>query len=597
MASIEYELSNHKTEEIISQENNEEEIKDIYFIILYPIKKKNKFYEIHFSESDIIPEKYFEIEKEEENGAFFYIKIFKFNGKTNNNYNLEFELGKDCFIITFEVKENSFIYDIELKKGNKILTNIDKEIIDQNIIDYHKKLDIFLEALKKNNEEESKRETLYKDTIDLFEKRKGFSFLISLFTQIYKNKKLCTLLIEKFKEMNIKPKDNEKNMDRNKELEQYIYIFRDISSEADNIIESNGYDPIHFYGIILCYLNYYDYDIFMKICHQLIKENSEQLYEILILYFSNFLNPINQNVDFFVKFFRYITSKKDFNIFENGFNYIKDLETFIIVIEKTKEEIFDKYITSNGSFKPIKSKTNLEFIKIEKNKEMNGIIPAIESIISYSKQKKILLVYFTTNFWIKILNKYNVPDDINIKNCYELRKIIFEYNDLVNELYKKEKNSYIKKDINKYFEKDELAFLLDKNIKTLLNINKKNKKLSNSEILVLVVAFNPYYKEDKYIYKRDSSIFDYIDLDDNDEQFIETFKNLKFEKIFKDNKIEFLNKMISKINNISNFGTILKLIDIKKISKINDFYYQLKDKYEHKAMAQIDSLTGKQLLI
>jgi hypothetical protein len=226
---------------------------------------------------------------------------------------------------------------------------------------------------------------------------------------------------------------------------------------------------------------------------------------------------------------------------------------------------------------------------------MKDIIPALESIISYYKEKKVLLVYFTSNIWSKLLNKYNIPDDINIKNCYELRKIFFEYNDLINELYRKEKNSEIKKDINNYFEKDEFAFLLDKNIKTLLNINKKNKKLLNSENLGLVEAFNPYYKEDKYIYKRDSSIFDYIDFDDNNEQFIKTFKKLQFEKIFKDNIIEFLKKMISKIKNISNFGTVIELIDIKKISKINDFYYLLKDKYEYYIKGQIESLNGEKL--
>ena len=105
-------------------------------------------------------------------------------------------------------------------------------------------------ALKKNNEE-NKNETLYKETINLFEKKKGFIFLISLFIQIYKNKELCPLLMEKFKDMNNKTKENEKNMDRSKDLEDYTEIFNQISSEADNLIKDNDYDPIQFYGIIL----------------------------------------------------------------------------------------------------------------------------------------------------------------------------------------------------------------------------------------------------------------------------------------------------------------------------------------------------------
>ena len=121
MASIEYEPSSHKIADIIIQKNSEEKTKDIYFYILYPIKKKEKLDEIDFSESDIIPENIFENELKEENGRIFHIKVFKFNGKTNNNYNILFEIDNNCYTITFEVKESTFIYDVELKKGNKIL--------------------------------------------------------------------------------------------------------------------------------------------------------------------------------------------------------------------------------------------------------------------------------------------------------------------------------------------------------------------------------------------------------------------------------------------------------------------------------------------
>ena len=35
----------------------------------------------------------------------------------------------------------------------------------------------------------------------------------------------------------------------------------------------------------------------------------------------------------------------------------------------------------------------------------------------------------------------------------------------------------------------------------------------------------PYYKEEKFSLKRDSDIFDMIDLEKSDEQFFDTFKN------------------------------------------------------------------------
>ena len=146
---IECESSSNRREEIINhnkKENIEGETKDIYFIILNQIKEKEKDDKIDFSEFNIIPKNIFEKELKKENGTIFYLKVLKFNGKTNHNYNIEFEKGKACYIITFEDKENSFVYDVELKKGNKVLKNIEKEIIDQKIITYYQKLDIFLEA-------------------------------------------------------------------------------------------------------------------------------------------------------------------------------------------------------------------------------------------------------------------------------------------------------------------------------------------------------------------------------------------------------------------------------------------------------------------
>ena len=50
------------------------------------------------------------------------------------NYEIIYRIGDDIFIISFYAKENSFIYDIELKKGDKYLGNIVPEDINQNII-------------------------------------------------------------------------------------------------------------------------------------------------------------------------------------------------------------------------------------------------------------------------------------------------------------------------------------------------------------------------------------------------------------------------------------------------------------------------------
>ena len=383
----------------------------------------------------------------------------------------------------------------------------------------------------------------------MFEKKNSFSLLISLFLQIYKNKELCPLLMEKFKEMNIKKKENENYMDKNKDLEKYKKNFNQISAEADNLIKRNGYDPIQFYGIILCYLNNYEQKTFMAIFNKLVKENLELLYEILLIYSSHFSNP-----------------------------------SFIFSFDKAKDQIAN--IIQKNLFKNIE----LSYIAKGNYEEIENIIFTIESIINYSKEKKILLIYFTSNFWSQILKNYNKINDYYISISFRLRKIFIKYNDFINNLYKNNKKSNIKVDINKYFDKDEFSFFLDKNIRKYLEIN---KYLSNADILGYIHAFNPYYKDERYKYNRDTYIFDYLNINNNNNQFIKTFKKLEFEIIFKYNITEFLKKMVSKIRNISNFGTIIDLISFKKISQINDYLSLLNNKYELVIKRKIDSLKGK----
>ena len=96
----------------------------------------------------------------------------------------------------------------------------------------------------------------------------------------------------------------------------------------------------------------------------------------------------------------------------------------------------------------------------------------------------------------------------------------------------------------------------------------------------------------------------YIKFDSMDKQFIEIFTKLEFEKIFKDNINDFLNKIVSKINTTFNFGIIMDLIDIENIKdkskdkdkikdKSKEYFFQLKQKYEYVIKKDIISLKGE----
>ena len=78
--------------------------------------------------------------------------------------------------------------------------------------------------------------------------------------------------------------------------------------------------------------------------------------------------------------------------------------------------------------------------------------------------------------------------------------------------------------------------------------------------------------------------------------FIDTFKYLRFEIIFEKDIVGFLNKITSKINNISTFNVILEIIDIKKIGdKLNVYFELIQEKYENIIKKEIESLNDKEL--
>ena len=175
--------------------------------------------------------------------------------------------------------------------------------------------------------------------------------------------------MEEFKKIN--KEKNDKIMDRKEDLNNYLPIINKINkilSDADKIIKNQGYNPINFYGIIFTYLNYYDYENFKKYWNKLYNTSHDNLYQILIIYYPSFLNPIIQNISFFENFFDYIIKKSEFDIFENSLNCILDIETFFDIINKKKEILFEKY--GESSFKTIIIKSSLAIIKNQKVKKL-----------------------------------------------------------------------------------------------------------------------------------------------------------------------------------------------------------------------------------
>lgn len=72
----------------------------------------------------------------EENIFQLIIKKMKKKNKKRKDYKIECIQGEDAYEFLISVWENTFIYDIELKKDNKWLDNIIKEDIDQKLLHF-----------------------------------------------------------------------------------------------------------------------------------------------------------------------------------------------------------------------------------------------------------------------------------------------------------------------------------------------------------------------------------------------------------------------------------------------------------------------------
>ena len=597
---------NSKTTENETENNK----KEIYFIIFYLRNQRENSNDFVFSnENNNLPTIIFNKEIKISDNRFTYRKVFKIkNVWGKKNAEIIFFIGQeDKYIINLEIQEKTFIYDVNLKIGHKIWKYIPFTDINQQKMEYQDKFDIFLEALKQNKEEYKMGE-LYQETIKLYLNKSMFSLIISLFTKIYQDKNLCKLLIQKFCEMNLNFKDNEKNYINSgddEKLKKFNSLMINISSESGKLVKTNDYDPIQFYGIIFSYLNYYDYNNFEIYFNRLYKEKCEILYEILIVYFSYFVKPIKENKkdkDFFVNFIEYIIFNKDFSYLNIGLSFIIDMEILIFVIDKTKEKIYNKYIKENND------KANFILIELEHNRifkeetilGLSDVVEEISSINSFSKEKKYILVFFKSEFWESVLGEFKKinPSPKYFEVCYKLRKTFMEYDEFIQTISDQKNNKDIILDLKNYHEYDEFAIVLNEKIENYFELNKG--KLQNFEILGYIQQYNPYYQDEVYKHKRESNILDFLnfDCDYNDEfamiehqRFIETFKSLQYEDIFGDNLVKFLDTMTNKIKSISSLETVMNLIRVDKIKdKKKEYIEKLKNKFKQKIKPEIEKL-------
>ena len=552
----------------IEKGNKKSKSKTYFLFLAFPVNKDKeneaseakRFFESIQKRFDIFYSK--EIEK---NNKIYFIKILKYEAEKNQKDNLMIKLTTidNNYFIKANPDRKMFIYEISLIRIHNLYKNIDE--ILQNQITLSEKLEIFGQSLAQNKELLDK---LYEDTIKLYSSEQKFDFLIEIFINVYENKNLCPLLLNDFKKFNdkLEPGHNDKrkkNIILNETLEKYKEAFIQISKNSDNIIIENKYDPAEFYGVIFCYLNNYDHENFQDLFKKLMNNSKKVLFEILMTYIYFFKNPIIDNEQFFIEFMEYVVEKKTYkDLTEKCMQYYKNIYLLFTAIDSNKEKII-----SMKDFKPIKIKDFDDY-------SCTNINDYLDSILTFSKNEGKLLIILSNSFWENLITIYKEPTKDNIQKCSNLANGFNIYSSLINDLFKD------KKEVNDFLDRSQFEYLLDNNIQKYIN---NSKDIKNEEIISFIMYYDIYYKDDKYIDLRNPKIFDKIDFNTADNKFCALFHKYNFEKLF-EKKIEiFLSKLVEKIEKLSHFLIILKLIDVNEqnISKRNKYLQLLNNKYEN----------------
>ena len=485
---------------------------------------------------------------------------------------IEFSISNENYLIEFDTENKSFIYTPSLTLGSFYGT---KKPIVQTRLSNSEKLNIFFSAITTSSGNDKALSNLYIDSIKIYGKNPSFEFLINIFVKIYNNIELCVSL---FKEFNKNLKSNVEVSNAN--LQKFKETFQDICDKSENIVKSNPEINTNYYGLILCYLNNYDFQKFSELVKHLYAQDSTILFQILLTYKSYFKKDIKVEekiLDEFIKF----TAGRTFNdLTVSGLIYLKNLKVFLRIIKNNMEKLINI-----ENFKPLEL-NNLEN-KMDQ-KDINEIIELVDNIIKYSKKNNKLLIFFIDKFWENLINICNSSTKENIIILSDLREIFENYFKLVNDLYKKGK--ILENAIN-FNKKDKFDLTLHNNIKEFL---KKEKNIPNIDIINFIMTKDPVYINEKNINKRDHKIFDKIDFDNIDNEFIETYKKYNFEIVFKKEIVKYLTNLFNKVKNWDNFNNIFNLIKEENLPppKKSDYINLLKSTYKKLIEEKKNTLTN-----
>ena len=531
-----------------------------YFFLIYLPKPKSKpkgKIEIEIKESENYHLQFISA-KEPQNYIINMFKLYSNEGLDslgfyfdNKNYKLQFNNTRD----------QTFIFNPTLVKSDIFFKNTE---INQNEISLNEKMNYFIDFILEFNLGKDKLDKLYNDSIKLYYEYPSFDFLINIFTHVY-NTNLCAELLKAFNKNFDNPKQYNSNILK---LKEYELKFQQIYKDSKNIISKYSLNNIDFYGLILIYLNNNCFDRYKNVFEELYTNNKNILFEIMLKYKCYFNNQIELSKEVLNEIIKFSLTK-DFQTFEKcGLFYLNDITNFIDIILVNKNEIIKMKDFIPIEIPKIKDKEIIDF---------NLMKQKIEEIIEFSTDNNKLLIFLNGYFWESMSKYYSNISKENIEFISNLRILFIKYNRLINTLFKDDRNNQIRKDINSFFKKGILTRQIEKMIEEYI---KYKPNITNIEIIELIKEYSIYYSDEIYINKRDPEILSKINLEDVNDEFIQKFREMKFEEIFKFDLENFLLVFLNKIKNISDFDILLKLINIDFLDDKKSFYLKsLKNKF------------------
>ena len=155
-------------ENLEGEENdkNDDKNNEAYFLILIPSEEKIDFQGLSYKTKNMInPSIIFKDRIEKDDKTYLEEIVFKFKKKKkkkeitddenesikSTKYAIAYQEEEHIYNITFDSKNECFIYQPKLDIGNKYIQGIPKEAIQQNIVLPYIKLNIFIKALQEKN--------------------------------------------------------------------------------------------------------------------------------------------------------------------------------------------------------------------------------------------------------------------------------------------------------------------------------------------------------------------------------------------------------------------------------------------------------------